>query len=509
MKKIHIILFTACLILGSCGTEEETTLPPSNIVQTPEPDPEPETPAPTQYTLTVSAGDGGTVSTEGGTYDEGAEVTITASPDQDYLFSSWEGNSSEDNSITITINADITIQAIFEFDCNSRKIPLVDYSQPSYDTFHIIQSEQNFEIEYPIYNHVYNGYGSYAISLDYNRDGFIDYVFFENDYSSDDNRQYIQFYLGDCDGNLTKDEINSDKFLGLIHGRKVILGDFNGDSFPDIFFAGHGWDRPPFPGEYPILLFSSQNGVFTENRLYEYSAYHHGGASGDWDNDGDLDIILVTAGNDNSSDSFMHLVNDGSGNFSLNGELGEFKNNITNNFHNCELYDVNKDGYLDAIFMSRTANQTSLNNNRSNLGTVILFGNGDNFDGNIKDIPTVEGWESVYDADFIDIDGNGKEEIVINRVNSGHTGWYIQIVELIDGAYIDNTQKFIDTYYSEDRMWISYLEINDYDNDGVIEMRNNIPLELQLFLEETNRIQEDPYYMDEWELSNGRFIKVN
>ena len=125
------------------------------------------------------------------------------------------------------------------------------------------------------------------------------------------------------------------------------------------------------------------------------------------------------------------------------------------------------------------------------------------------DIPTVEGWESVYDADFIDIDGNGKEEIVINRVNVGHTGWYIQIVELINGAYIDNTEKFIDTYYSEDRLQISYLEIRDYDNDGVIEMRNNIPLELQLFLEENNRIQEDPYYMDEWELSNGRFIKVH
>ena len=58
-------------------------------------------------------------------------------------------------------------------------------------------------------------------------------------------------------------------------------------------------------------------------------------------------------------------------------------------------------------------------------------------------------------------------------------------------------------------MWISYLKIRDYDNDGVIEMRNNIPLELQLFLEENNSIQEDPYYMDEWELSNSRFNKEN
>ena len=32
----------------------------------------------TQYTLTVSAGEGGSVSTEGGKYDEETEVTITA-----------------------------------------------------------------------------------------------------------------------------------------------------------------------------------------------------------------------------------------------------------------------------------------------------------------------------------------------------------------------------------------------------------------------------------------------
>jgi len=35
---------------------------------------------PTQYTLTFTAEEGGFVSTEGGTYDEGTEVAITATP---------------------------------------------------------------------------------------------------------------------------------------------------------------------------------------------------------------------------------------------------------------------------------------------------------------------------------------------------------------------------------------------------------------------------------------------
>ena len=43
--------------------EEEDTTPPPQVQQ---PTPEPEPQAPTQYTLTVTAGEGGTVSTEGG-----------------------------------------------------------------------------------------------------------------------------------------------------------------------------------------------------------------------------------------------------------------------------------------------------------------------------------------------------------------------------------------------------------------------------------------------------------
>ena len=92
MKKLYLlsILTLSCIALVySCSAEEDTT-PPPTIIQTPEP----ETPAPTQYTLTVTAGEGGTVSTEGGTYDEGTEVTVTATPAEGYEFVGWEGSDS-------------------------------------------------------------------------------------------------------------------------------------------------------------------------------------------------------------------------------------------------------------------------------------------------------------------------------------------------------------------------------------------------------------------------------
>jgi hypothetical protein len=72
MKKLlhpFAFILTAFLILYSCSAEEEDTTPPQQVQQ-PTPEPEPEV---SQYTLTVTAGEGGTVSTEGGTYDEGTE----------------------------------------------------------------------------------------------------------------------------------------------------------------------------------------------------------------------------------------------------------------------------------------------------------------------------------------------------------------------------------------------------------------------------------------------------
>jgi len=103
------ILFLS--LVYSCSTEEEDTTPPPTVQQ---PTPEPEPPAPTQYTLVVTASEGGTVSTEGGTYDEGTEVTVTATPDDGYEFIEWDGNNNQSNSFTVSVNSNITIQANFQ-----------------------------------------------------------------------------------------------------------------------------------------------------------------------------------------------------------------------------------------------------------------------------------------------------------------------------------------------------------------------------------------------------------
>ena len=100
--------FLSFILIFSCSTEEEESVSP--VVQTPQPEPEPD---PVQYTLTVSAADGGTVSTEGGTYEEGTEVNISATANEGFIFNGWEGNNSPEKSLTISLNSNIVLTANF------------------------------------------------------------------------------------------------------------------------------------------------------------------------------------------------------------------------------------------------------------------------------------------------------------------------------------------------------------------------------------------------------------
>ena len=87
----------------------------------------------TQYNLTVTAGTGGSVSTSGGTYDDGTTVTITATPDDGYEFVRWNGSDSSNATIDITINSDTTLEAVFsEIQSTSSNIwsgPIVQFSK--------------------------------------------------------------------------------------------------------------------------------------------------------------------------------------------------------------------------------------------------------------------------------------------------------------------------------------------------------------------------------------------
>jgi hypothetical protein len=103
----HSITVFIFLFFFSCSSPENET------------DPTPVQQSTTEYTLTISSGTGGTVSTSGGTYEEGSTVNITATPNSEYVFQNWS-NGSTDNPLTVTVNQNITLTANFI----KRKYPL-------------------------------------------------------------------------------------------------------------------------------------------------------------------------------------------------------------------------------------------------------------------------------------------------------------------------------------------------------------------------------------------------
>ena len=108
MKK-SLFIPVLLLVVYSCSPDEETQAP-TNTVQTTIPEPETLV---VQYTLTVTAGEGGNV-TDGGTFDDGTEISITATPNEGYEFVGWEGNDSSDSDLKITLNSNQTVQPIFQ-----------------------------------------------------------------------------------------------------------------------------------------------------------------------------------------------------------------------------------------------------------------------------------------------------------------------------------------------------------------------------------------------------------
>ena len=104
MKKI--LLYSGLLLLLTCAKEDSQTPnnPPSQVIK--------------QYTLSVTAGDGGSVSTTGGTFSQGTQVSITATPNAGYSFSSWS-NGSTANPLSVTLNSNTSVTANFEVVINT------------------------------------------------------------------------------------------------------------------------------------------------------------------------------------------------------------------------------------------------------------------------------------------------------------------------------------------------------------------------------------------------------
>ena len=288
---------------------------------------------------------------------------------------------------------------------------------------------------------------------DFNGDGYYDILFAPTGNDAVEERLPIELYLnqGDNDTFLINYSLISNN-IGAITARKSIIGDFNSDGKPDVFFADHGIHaNGAFPGGIPSLLLSNENGYdFQLTNLPR--GFYHTATSGDIDNDGDLDIFIPSMENQNSPRSSSFLINDGTANFVLN-------NNITDGSVisvTSELYDINNDGNLDLISGSDKIR--------------IFYGNGNDFiSDSVLEIDTEAGWE-VYDYGFSDLDGDGYDDIVVSLSNGN--GYNIKIYKQTLNNTFTEKSEYIENSTGGNHS-VVWIRVQDIDNNGKIDLIEN------------------------------------
>ena len=300
-------------------------------------------------------------------------------------------------------------------------------------------------------------YDAAAVIADFDGDGFEDLLHAKTGSDLVTDRYPLELFINDgSNENFILDTTYIENNLGCTTAREGILGDYNGDGKPDVFYADHGIHgaNQERPGAYPALLLSNSNGYYFSILDQHFNlGFYHNAASGDIDNDGDLDIIVIEGGR-----IPITLLNLGNGNFTVDNFFVARIDFI--GMWATQLYDINDDGFLDLVLAGRN----------SLIAIQIFWGNGQRYTNDNSTI--IENGLSVGDFAIGDINGDGKEEIVA-KFNSSGPGEVVRVYEH-DGQYnyTDRTNIFIEDNVNTQIMSIVWIRLQDIDNNGLIDLFN-------------------------------------
>lgn len=366
-----------------------------------------------------------------GSFDYGTRLLLKAYPDEGARFLGWSGSyTGTELELELPIDSEKSIVATFAKN-NAKSYQLPDLKRPWCD-IKCLYSDIDFS-RFPS--------GSELLRVDYNRDGYVDAITaFASQEGNYESICPVHFYLGQPDGTFSIDQKNDNKITGKLP-RKMMYCDFNDDGLPDITIAGHGSEIPGVEGMYPMILMSNSDGTYSELRFPDLFGYHHGSSLGDFDNDGDVDFFLLDAFKGNTA----FLINDGRGNFTVD----KTRTLPGSGSYTCELYDIDRDGFLDLICGGSTIDDKWDNEKWSGQ---IIWGNGSTYNqsNKITTLPAhVSGQEIFIDFEFYDLNGDGTLEIIANTTSCGtvyenYGCWGFEVFERAGDEFVNATFKYFD-----------------------------------------------------------------
>ena len=544
MKKLlYPIAFalTAFLIAYSCSAEEEDTTPPPSVVKptTPEPEPEPEV---TQYTLTVTAGEGGTVSTEGGTYDEGTEVTITATPELGYQFVGWDGTNSNTKSITFSINNNVTLTAQFVY------IPPFESFSESYlgitESVGNILRQKNTDVIFSpndVFNKLwldncdicYIPMTKASIQYDFFGDGYVDFFGFYNYPGEGEYGVYV--LIEDIRINPKPAQIFESTFFAI---NKALPIDIENDGNIEILFFSDNSHTACRDGnsknnysDLPLIVkIEKSNELISvnENRIGESLIHTHDGTSGDVDNDGDTDIVIWPNAANSCTitqrlDFPIILINNGLGDFSekpfFEDEATLRENWLSWKSLSYSMADLDNDGYLDIVSgrnigLSPFGIDPPPEKDATDLLPFIIWGSNNGFLSEnitfLEDVLFKNQINRLYGIGFTDYNNDNELDIILTSYSESNTNdvydednYLIQIFKNKSNRTFENkTESTFDNYYSSNNDGYTnfYTPLSiDYDKDGDFDI---IAQDIHFF---SSNIDENLIMW--WENTGGKFVR--
>ncbi|PSR55465.1 RNA-binding protein [Adhaeribacter arboris] len=236
-------------------------------------------------------------------------------------------------------------------------------------------------------------------------------------------------------------------------GPKLALGDVNNDGLDDFYVGGAKWQAGK-------LFVQQKNGKFspTNQALFQADSTYEDvdAALFDADKDGDLDLYVVSGGNEfygKMPEQFDRLyLNDGQGTFTKSTNLPPMYDNKS-----CvKVADYDKDGDLDLFVGGHVLGYQYGNSPRSYL--LINNGQGKYSDQTAQLAPTLRQAGMVTDASWADYDQDGDLDLMVVG------DWMpIRIFENQKNKLVETTQP--NGLASSAGLWQT-IQAADFDNDG-------------------------------------------